>query len=113
MVLSTASPAAVWDAVRDIGALHTRLVPGFVVATEIIPAGRRVTFANGVVIDEISSNSHAGVLASLVCGSVVSAVRREKKLTIRPNSSIAAMFSTKLSKVKCGLDLQADSGTTK
>jgi carbon monoxide dehydrogenase subunit G len=61
VVLSTASPAAVWDAVRDIGALHTRLVPGFVVATEIIPGGRRVTFANGVVIDEpiISSDDTA------------------------------------------------------
>ena len=32
-ISTAASPAAVWDAVRDIGALHTRLVPGFVVAT--------------------------------------------------------------------------------
>jgi hypothetical protein len=52
IVSTPASPAAVWDAIRDIGALHTRLVPGFVVATELIPGGRRVTFANGAVIDE-------------------------------------------------------------
>ena len=25
-----ASPEQIWDAVRDVGALHTRLVPGFV-----------------------------------------------------------------------------------
>ncbi len=28
-----ASPAQAWDAIRDIGALHERLVPGFVTAT--------------------------------------------------------------------------------
>jgi hypothetical protein len=27
----------VWSAVRDIGALHTRLVPGFVAATKLEP----------------------------------------------------------------------------
>jgi hypothetical protein len=47
-----ASPAAVWDAVRDIGALNTRLVPGFVVATELMAGGRRVTFGNGMVVTE-------------------------------------------------------------
>ena len=29
-ILIDASPDDVWDAVRDFGALHTRLVPGFV-----------------------------------------------------------------------------------
>jgi carbon monoxide dehydrogenase subunit G len=47
----------VWDAVQDVGALHTRLVPGFVVATEMLDKAqyptRRVTFANGMVADEI------------------------------------------------------------
>jgi hypothetical protein len=33
----------VWDAVRDIGALHTRLVPGFVVDTRLEPGARIVT----------------------------------------------------------------------
>ena len=51
-ILTTASPSTVWDAVRDVGALHTRLVPGFVVATELVPGGRKVTFANGVVVEE-------------------------------------------------------------
>ena len=51
-IVTKASPAAVWDAIRDIGALHTRLVPGFVIATELIAGGRRVTFANGQTVDE-------------------------------------------------------------
>jgi len=48
-ISTDASPGAVWDAVRDIGALHTRLVPGFVVATELVAGARRVTFGNSMV----------------------------------------------------------------
>jgi hypothetical protein len=51
-VTTDASPSAVWDVIRDIGSLHTRLVPGFVLATELVPGGRRVTFANGLVVVE-------------------------------------------------------------
>lgn len=51
-VLTDAAPDAVWDAIRDIGALHTRLVPGFVVKTQLVPGGRRVTFANGRTVEE-------------------------------------------------------------
>jgi carbon monoxide dehydrogenase subunit G len=43
----------VWDAVRDIGALHTRLAPGFVVDTKLEPDARIVTFANGMVVREL------------------------------------------------------------
>ncbi|MEO8375040.1 MAG: SRPBCC family protein [Sphingomonas bacterium] len=50
-------PEFVWDAVRDVGALHSRLVPGFVTATEMLDGvatpTRRVTFANGAVADEV------------------------------------------------------------
>lgn len=42
-----------WDAMRDIGALHTRLVPGFVIHTELEPGARIVTFANGMVVREL------------------------------------------------------------
>lgn len=51
-VLTEATPDAVWDAIRDIGALHTRLVPGFVVNTELVPGGRRVTFSSGRTVEE-------------------------------------------------------------
>jgi len=51
--ISIAAPAdAVWDAVRDVGALHTRLVPGFVVDTRLEPDARIVTFGNGKVLRE-------------------------------------------------------------
>ena len=45
-------PEFVWDAIRDIGALHTRLVPGFVVDTQLEPGARVVTFGNGMIIRE-------------------------------------------------------------
>jgi len=45
----------VWDAVRDVGAIHTRLCPGFVVNTELEPDGqaRLVTFATGIQLREL------------------------------------------------------------
>ncbi|WP_128928353.1 SRPBCC family protein [Bradyrhizobium guangxiense] len=42
----------VWDAVRDFGALHERLVPGFVTACTLDGDARIVTFANGSVARE-------------------------------------------------------------
>ncbi|HLY89012.1 MAG TPA: SRPBCC family protein [Acetobacteraceae bacterium] len=48
-----ASPDDAWDAIRDIGALHVRLVPGFVVDTRLEPGARIVTFANGLVAKEL------------------------------------------------------------
>jgi hypothetical protein len=64
-IVTSASPEAAWDAIRDVGALHTRLVPGFVIDTELIPGGRRVTFGNGLVVDEpiIDSNDELRRLA--------------------------------------------------
>ncbi|HWY96766.1 MAG TPA: SRPBCC family protein [Steroidobacteraceae bacterium] len=48
-----ASPEHVWSAVRDVGALHTRLVPGFVVDTKLEDGARMVTFGNGSVAREL------------------------------------------------------------
>lgn len=42
----------VWDAIRDVGALHTRLVPGFVVDTRLEDGARIVTFGSGRVARE-------------------------------------------------------------
>jgi hypothetical protein len=47
-----ASPQRVWDALRDVGALHTRLAPGFVVDTRVDGNARVVTFGNGLVVRE-------------------------------------------------------------
>jgi hypothetical protein len=55
-IFIAADPSTVWDTARDVGRLHDRLVPGFVVATEMLEGEaapiRRVTFANGAVADE-------------------------------------------------------------
>ncbi len=42
----------VWGALRDVGALHTRLVPGFVTDTRMDGTARIVTFGNGTVARE-------------------------------------------------------------
>ncbi|MGJ5035905.1 MULTISPECIES: SRPBCC family protein [unclassified Bradyrhizobium] len=48
-----AAPAgAVWDAVRDFGAVHTRVAPGFVTGTTLDGDVRIVSFANGSVVRE-------------------------------------------------------------
>ena len=52
-ILLDARPEEVWDAVRDIGALHTRLVPGFVTDTRLEEDARIVTFGNGMVVREV------------------------------------------------------------
>ena len=44
--------SAVWDAVRDVGAVATRLAPGFVTHCELTEAARMVTFANGMTVRE-------------------------------------------------------------
>jgi carbon monoxide dehydrogenase subunit G len=43
----------VWDALRDVGALHTRLVTGFVIDCRIEGDARVVTFANGITVREL------------------------------------------------------------
>ena len=48
-----AAASPVWDAFRDIGAVATRLAPGFVTETRLDgPDARIVTFANGFVARE-------------------------------------------------------------
>jgi carbon monoxide dehydrogenase subunit G len=51
-LLTKASVEDVWAALRDIGALHTRLVPGFVTDTKLEGGERIVTFGNGMVVRE-------------------------------------------------------------
>ena len=50
---TTADPESAWDAMRDIGALHTRLVVGFVVDTRLDGNARIVKFANGMEAREV------------------------------------------------------------
>jgi carbon monoxide dehydrogenase subunit G len=52
-ILVDARPEKVWSALRDVGALHTRVVPGFVVDTRMEDGARVVTFGNGMVAREL------------------------------------------------------------
>jgi carbon monoxide dehydrogenase subunit G len=47
-----APPEFVWEAIKDVGAVHTRLARGFVTDTSIAEGVRTVTFANGSVVRE-------------------------------------------------------------
>jgi hypothetical protein len=59
-----------WQAINDVGALHTRLVRGFVVETQCSGNTRTVTFANGMVVNEqiISSDEVRQRLAYTAIG---------------------------------------------
>ena len=48
-------PDAVWDAVRDVGAVHARVAPGFLTGCrmEEAPLARVVSFANGMEAREL------------------------------------------------------------
>lgn len=48
-----AKPEQVWDAVRDVGAVHRRFVPGYTVDTRLDGDYRILTFANGAVVREL------------------------------------------------------------
>jgi carbon monoxide dehydrogenase subunit G len=69
-ILINAPPEHVWSAVRDVGALHTRLVPGFVIDTKLEEGARIVTFGNGSVAREliVDVDDHACRLAWAVVG---------------------------------------------
>ncbi len=46
-ITTTASPDAVWKVIREVDALHTKLVPGFVTDTKLSEKVRTVTFGYG------------------------------------------------------------------
>ena len=48
----TTTAAAAWDALRDFGAVHTRLAVGFVTDAVLDGDTRTVTFNNGMVVRE-------------------------------------------------------------
>ena len=52
-IVVEARPEQVWAAVRDWGAPHKRLAPGFLLDTRLEDDARVVTFANGLVAREL------------------------------------------------------------
>lgn len=66
-----ASPDLVWDALRDFGAVHQRLAPGFVIDCKLEADARVVTFANGITLREVLlgiDDSHRRLCYSAVGG---------------------------------------------
>ena len=66
-----ARAADVWAVVRDVGQIHTRLAPGFVVDTRLEDGARVVTFATGQTAREliVDVDDEARRLAWAVVGS--------------------------------------------
>jgi len=50
--LVNASPEFVWEAIKDVSSVHTRLAQGFVTSKVLVGDVRTVTFANGFVVKE-------------------------------------------------------------
>jgi hypothetical protein len=67
-ILIEARPDGVWDAIRDVGAIHTRLAPGFVTDTRLEEGARIVTFGNGMVARELIVDDAARRLVWAVVG---------------------------------------------
>ena len=51
-ILIDAPPEHIWDAIRDVGAIHTRLAKEFVLDTRLEGDSRVVTFAGGATVRE-------------------------------------------------------------
>lgn len=67
----SASATDVWAAIRDFGAVHTRLAVGFVTGVRLEGDIREVTFANGFVVKEQlvgSDDEHMRMAYSAVGG---------------------------------------------
>ena len=52
-ILVDNTPERTWDALRDVGKVHERVAPGFVVATQMEEGARVVTFGNGMTAREL------------------------------------------------------------
>lgn len=52
-IMIEADVEQVWSALRDVGAIHTRLAPGFVTDVKLEEGARVVTFGNGMTAREL------------------------------------------------------------
>jgi Polyketide cyclase / dehydrase and lipid transport len=80
-ILIDAPPEHVWDAIRDFGAVHERLVPGFVVDSRLDGDDRIVTFFSGAVQRNRSSTWTTWLADS---STPRSTHRSEQPITTRP-----------------------------
>ena len=59
------SKETVWDAIRDVGSIHERLVVGFVTDCKLEGDWRTLTFANGMTLRELIVNVNTATEAQL------------------------------------------------
>ncbi|PRX66273.1 hypothetical protein B0I32_106410 [Nonomuraea fuscirosea] len=52
-IVIDASPEHIWDVLRDVGAVHERLLPGRVAGTRLEGDQRFLTFPDGHVLREL------------------------------------------------------------
>ncbi|HZI76251.1 MAG TPA: SRPBCC family protein [Gemmatimonadales bacterium] len=92
-----APPELVWDALRDVGALHRRLARGFVTDVRLEEGARVVTLANGIVARELivaatttlqprcfrTAEMEAGSCGSPTCCVAISAMMDQGLVAIR------------------------------
>ena len=91
-----ASPENVWAAVRDVGAVHHRLAPGFVTDVRLEPNARVVTFANGAVVREliVSIDDTARRLAYSASGGRAAHHNASMQVLDGPNGSTRLLWHT-------------------
>jgi carbon monoxide dehydrogenase subunit G len=84
-----ASPDQVWDAVRDVSAVHQRLAPGFVTDTRLDGDARIVTFANGAVAREllVDADDKARRLAYSVLDSPIKMTHHHATIQVVPEGA--------------------------
>lgn len=84
----------VWAALRDFGALHERLVPGFVVAAELRDDVRVITFFNGSVAQErlVGTDDDARRLAYTVIDGPLGATHHNAAAQVIADGDEASRF---------------------
>ena len=89
-----APPEQVWDAIRDVGCVHTRLAPGFVLDTAVDGDVRQVTFANGLVVREriIAVDDEARRLAYAIVGGTTE--HHNASFEVRPTNDASTVVWT-------------------
>jgi len=130
-IITVARPEDAWDALRDVGALHTRLVPGFVTDTRLERGARVVTFGDSMVARELIvtvDDDDRRVVWSVVGGSmthhnasaqVFSDAKGQTKVVwiadLLPDEAagpVSAMMEQGMTIMKQTLDRLADKATT-
>ncbi|MFI6938078.1 SRPBCC family protein [Streptomyces sp. NPDC050418] len=92
--LIDAEPADVWAAIRDWGAVHRRLAPGFVVATEVEGDVRVVTFADGTVVHEliVSLDDDTRRIAYTLVGGSLAPTHHHASMQVLPEADGRSRF---------------------